>query len=223
MYIRKTMTAQVITIDKYADILEARALMVANRFRHLPVVDENDNLAGIITDRDVRSALSLERYNAPQEIDPSNGISGIVVADVMTRDPLTIALDSTIQDALLLIRDHGVGAFPVVDETGKLRGILSDSDLLRAFINVLGINEPGVLLGIQVNEAGNAKDCRCSDSGRHLFWQHPGGPTLEKGQKGCLSVPAQPEYRRLKKPADAPGVRPAGPGGLAIWGVIEFQ
>jgi acetoin utilization protein AcuB len=152
MYIRKTMTAQVITIDQYADILEARALMVANRFRHLPVVGENDNLAGIITDRDVRSALSLERYNAPQETDPSNGISGIVVADVMTRDPVTIALDSTIQDALLLIRDHGVGAFPVVDETGKLRGILSDSDLLRAFINVLGINEPGVLLGIQVNE-----------------------------------------------------------------------
>lgn len=152
MYIRKTMTAQVITIDKYADILEARALMVANRFRHLPVVDENDNLAGIITDRDVRSALSLELYNAPQETDPSNGISGIVVADVMTRDPVTIALDSTIQDALLLIRDHGVGAFPVVDETGKLRGILSDSDLLRAFINVLGINEPGVLLGIQVDE-----------------------------------------------------------------------
>jgi acetoin utilization protein AcuB len=152
MYIRKTMTVKVITISKYADILEARTLMVANRFRHLPVVDENDNLAGIITDRDVRSALSLERYNAPSRPDPTDGISGIVVADVMTRDPVTIALDSTIQDALLLIRDHGVGAFPVVDETGKLRGILSDSDLLRAFINVLGINEPGLLLGILVDE-----------------------------------------------------------------------
>ena len=152
MYIRKTMTAKVVTIIKYADILEARALMVANRFRHLPVVDENDTLAGIITDRDVRSALSLERYNAPSEPDPDSGISGIVVADVMTRDPVTIALDSTIQDALLLIRDHRVGAFPVVDETGKLRGILSDSDLLHAFINVLGINEPGLLIGILVDE-----------------------------------------------------------------------
>jgi acetoin utilization protein AcuB len=152
MYIRKTMTIKVVTISKYADILEARALMVTNRFRHLPVVDENNTLAGIITDRDVRSALSLERYNAPTKYDPAGGISGIVVADVMTPDPVTIPLDSTIQDALLLVRDHRVGAFPVVDETGKLRGILSDSDLLRAFINVLGINEPGMLLGILVDE-----------------------------------------------------------------------
>jgi acetoin utilization protein AcuB len=151
MYIRKTMTAKVITVDKNADILAARTLMVTNRFRHLPVVDENDTLAGMITDRDVRSALSLERYNAPSKPDPTEGISGIVVADVMTRDPVTIALGSTIQDALLLVRDHRVGAFPVVDETGKLRGILSDSDLLHAFINVLGINEPGMLLGILVD------------------------------------------------------------------------
>ena len=152
MYIRQTMTAKVITIDEKADILAARALMVANRFRHLPVIDENNNLAGIVTDRDVRSALSLERYNAPSETGAASGISGVRVADVMTRDPVTIPLDSTIQDALLLVRDYRVGAFPVVDETGKLQGILSDSDLLRAFINVMGLNEPGMLLGILVDE-----------------------------------------------------------------------
>ncbi len=152
MYIRKTMTTKVIMIDKNADILAARTLMVVNRFRHLPVVDQNNTLAGIITDRDVRSALSLERYNTPSETDAACEISGIRVADVMTRDPVTIALDSTIQDALLLVRDYRVGAFPVVDETGKLRGILSDSDLLHAFINVMGINEPGMLLGILVDE-----------------------------------------------------------------------
>jgi acetoin utilization protein AcuB len=152
MYIRKTMTSDVITVDPSADILEARALMVTNRFRHLPVVDNEGRLIGIITDRDVRSALSIERYNAPSEQDAGSRRSGIMVADVMTRDPVTIPLDSTIQDALLLVRDYRVGAFPVVDETGHLRGILSDSDLLHAFINVLGINEPGVLLGVLVDE-----------------------------------------------------------------------
>lgn len=152
MYISKTMTARVITIGKDADILEARALMVTNRFRHLPVVDENGDLAGIVTDRDVRSALSIERYNAPPPPDAAAGVSGIPVAEVMTRDPVTISLNSTIQDALLLIRKHRVGAFPVVDDAGKLRGMISDSDLLRAFINVMGINEPGMLLGILVDE-----------------------------------------------------------------------
>ena len=152
MYIKKTMTADVITIDQDADIIEARAVMVAKRFRHLPVVDAKDRLAGIITDRDVRSALSLERYNTPLKPGTDSGISGIRVADVMTRDPVTITLDSTIQDALLLVRDHRVGAFPVVDASGRLCGILSDSDLLYAFIHVLGINEPGMLLGILVDE-----------------------------------------------------------------------
>ena len=152
MYISKLMTPGVITIDKDSDILKARALMVENRFRHLPVVDKSNTLTGIITDRDVRSALSLERYKAPLKRGSAGEASGVKVEDVMTRDPVTISSESTIQDALLLIRDKRIGAFPVVDENGKLIGIISDSDLLHAFINVLGINEPGMLLGIVVDE-----------------------------------------------------------------------
>jgi acetoin utilization protein AcuB len=51
-----------------------------------------------------------------------------------------------------MVQEHKVGAFPVVDEAGKLRGILSVRDLLRAFVNVLGIGQPGTLMGILVEE-----------------------------------------------------------------------
>jgi acetoin utilization protein AcuB len=79
-------------------------------------------------------------------------VEKLKVKDVMTPNPKTIGPAHTIQDALLLVQKEKVGAFPVVDENGILTGILSVRDLLRAFINVLGIGEPGTLLGILVEE-----------------------------------------------------------------------
>ena len=74
------------------------------------------------------------------------------VEDIMTRNPKTISPMYTIQDALLMIQKEKVGAFPVVDDAGHLEGILSVRDLLRAFVNVLGIGQPGTLVGIEVEE-----------------------------------------------------------------------
>jgi acetoin utilization protein AcuB len=70
----------------------------------------------------------------------------------MTTEPKTIGPHHTIQDALVLIQELRVGALPVVDKEGKLKGILSVRDLLRAFINVLGFGQPGTLLCILVEE-----------------------------------------------------------------------
>jgi len=70
----------------------------------------------------------------------------------MTINPVTVSPSYTIQDVLLLVLKTKVGAFPVVDEKGKLKGIISVDDLLRAFVNVLGIGEPGTLLCILVEE-----------------------------------------------------------------------
>ena len=66
--------------------------------------------------------------------------------------PISIPVRYTIQDALLLIDANRVGAFPVVEDDGTLVGIISVRDLIRAFINVLGIGEPGALIGIVVEE-----------------------------------------------------------------------
>jgi acetoin utilization protein AcuB len=74
------------------------------------------------------------------------------VQDIMTPDPFAIAPMDTIQDALLMIQEKRVGAFPVVDENGRLKGIISVRDLLRAFTNVLGIGQPGTLVGVLVDE-----------------------------------------------------------------------
>ncbi len=152
MFIRKSMQSKVIAANPQTTLLEARALLNTHRIRHLPVLGEDDRLVGIITDRDIRSALPAAFYKANGETLNEDDYRHLVVGDFMTRDPMAISPEDTIQDALLQIQQMRVGAFPVVDHDGRLKGIISVRDLLRAFINVLGIEEPGTLLGILVEE-----------------------------------------------------------------------
>jgi len=152
MFVSNSMTRKVLTTDKDADIFKAQEKMAANRIRHLPVVDESNNLIGIVTDRDIRSAVPDRYFQKPASGKDENQISDLQVGDIMTKNPTTISPSYTIQDALLLIQKLRVGALPVVDAEGKLKGIISVRDLLRAFINVLGIGEPGTLLCILVEE-----------------------------------------------------------------------
>lgn len=150
MFVSRSMTRNVITVDQEAGILDAQKLMADNKIRHLPIIDNNQQLIGVVTDRDIRSALPYRFYDAPQT--EREKISRLKVKDIMTKDPISISPTYTIQDALLLIQNSKVGALPVVDDSNCLKGIISVRDLLRAFINVLGIGEPGTLLCILVEE-----------------------------------------------------------------------
>lgn len=158
MFVSQSMTKKVITVSKEMSLLEARSLMHENDIRHLPVVEADNLLVGILTDRDVRAALPFKLAKGANDPQEQKKVEHLRVADVMTIRPVTISPMHTLQDALLLIQERRVGAFPVVDELGRLKGIVSVRDLLRAFINVLGIGEPGTLLCILVdNKLGQMK------------------------------------------------------------------
>jgi acetoin utilization protein AcuB len=146
------MTRKVITVDPDKTVFEAQELMAHNHIRHLPVIDQDQQLIGIVTDRDIRSALPYNFIKDSCSPAQREEICSLTVKDIMTDDPITVSPTYTIQDALLLIQKSKVGALPVVEDDGKLSGILSVRDLLRAFINVLGIGEPGTLLCILVDE-----------------------------------------------------------------------
>ncbi|VEN73355.1 conserved hypothetical protein [Candidatus Desulfarcum epimagneticum] len=152
MFVSQSMTQEVVTIDKDADIYDAHRLMGEHRIRHLPVIDSRNLLIGIVTDRDLRSALPQGIYKKGGGKSESEKKVDLKAKDIMSIDPVTISPQLTIQDALLLAQKTRVGALPVVDEANRLTGILSVRDLLRAFINVLGIGEPGTLICIVVEE-----------------------------------------------------------------------
>ena len=152
MFVSRSMTRKVITVNPDTTIFEAQELMATHRIRHLPVVLANNMLVGIVTDRDLRSALPYRFFKEGFTAAEKEGVKNLRVKDIMTQKVITIPPAYTIQDALMVIQNSRVGALPVVDDAGRLQGILSVRDLLRAFINVLGIGQPGTLLCILVEE-----------------------------------------------------------------------
>ncbi len=152
MFVSKSMSRKVITIEQDADILEATKKMSEHHIRHLPVVEKDNLLIGIVSDRDIRSAVPFGALHDYDKMKQDKKLSALKIKDIMTIDPVTISSFNTIQDALVLIQKTRVGAFPVVDEQGKLKGIISVRDLLRTFINVMGMDDPGTLICIVVEE-----------------------------------------------------------------------
>ncbi|MFO7708674.1 MAG: CBS domain-containing protein, partial [Desulfobacterales bacterium] len=150
MWIERYITRKVITVGPRESLIKAKVLMASHCIRHLPVVDENHRLVGIISDRDLRSALPMqvrECIGNPRDVSPCVAIKA---EDIMTRNPLTISPDQTLQDVLVRFRDEKVGAFPVLDQEERLVGILSDRDMLNGFIQLLGLGSPGTFLGVEV-------------------------------------------------------------------------
>ena len=103
MFISTFMTREVVTLTREMDIAEAHRLMTRYRIRHLPVIRTDNTLVGMVSDRDVRSALPSTVFKSRATEQAANdGALGVLVQDIMTKDPVCISLASTIQDVLLL-------------------------------------------------------------------------------------------------------------------------
>ena len=152
MFVTERMSKDLITAGPEMTIFEARTIMTEKGIRHLPIVDPAGKLIGIVTDRDIRDAMPSTLLKKVDYEITLGKIMNYPVADIMTKNPLSIYAYYTIQDSLLVMQQKKVGALPVIDEDGNLKGILSTRDLLRAFVNVLNIDEPGSLLCIVVKE-----------------------------------------------------------------------
>jgi acetoin utilization protein AcuB len=126
MKIKSFMIADPITITEKATIKEAIEIMKANSIRHLPVVGEENLLKGFVTLADLKLALI-----------PSM-VAGLSLADVMIINPITVDPNSDIEIAAQLIYKYKIGGIPVVKKE-RLVGIITESDLLRAFIDMMGI------------------------------------------------------------------------------------
>jgi CBS domain-containing protein len=120
MKIATRMTSKLITVGPHDSLAKAKALMDSGNFRHLPVL-EDGRLVGILSDRDMRLH--------------SGYLDSTRVDAAMTPDPVTITPTTTVEEAARLMLRLKISAAPVVDE-GKAVGILSTSDILRAFLDV---------------------------------------------------------------------------------------
>lgn len=144
MKIRSLMIPNPITIPPESSISKALEVMKVNAIRHLPVVAADGRLVGFVTLADLKQGLI-----------PSM-LAEVDLTDLMVSNPITAHPEDDIERAAQLIYDHKIGGIPVVDQ-GQLVGIITESDILRTFINMMGIlssgkridiaagNQPGVL------------------------------------------------------------------------------
>jgi CBS domain-containing protein len=123
------MTRDVITVSPDTSILEAGQLMIDRTIRRLPVV-EDGRLVGIVTYGDVRGA----RASATAGLDIwelSYRLSKLTIREIMTPNPVTITPDDTIGLAAQLMLNYMIGGLPVLDHSGQLVGIITESDIFR--------------------------------------------------------------------------------------------
>ncbi len=144
---------KVVTIEPRAGVLQAKAKMTSHNIRHLPVIDEEGRLVGIVSDRDLRSVIpyGLEKEDDDEHV--RRKLEEVRVGEVMTPSPYTISENATLQDALLQFMRFNVGAFPVVDGQNRVVAIVSYRDLLRLFIHFLGVEQPGSFLAVTTEQA----------------------------------------------------------------------
>ncbi|PXF60346.1 MAG: acetoin utilization protein AcuB [Deltaproteobacteria bacterium] len=143
MYISRHMTPAPLTVEQDILISEAREILRSNRFRHLPVIDKDWRLVGMVTDRDIRSAYPSSVLSGEDRRHELEQVSKTPVSEIMSTDLVNLFPYSTIDDALLLLEKKRVGAIPVLDEKGVVVGIFSVRDLMRAYSRIFGLAEKG--------------------------------------------------------------------------------
>jgi acetoin utilization protein AcuB len=125
--VRDVMSPSAVTIAPDAPLGKALTAMQVREIRHLPVVEPDGRLVGIVTDRDLRQA-TLARFQAVRDAERD-----LLVQDVMTCAVVTIEADAPVARAAALMYERRIGSLPVV-EHGRLAGIVTERDLLRALI-----------------------------------------------------------------------------------------
>jgi acetoin utilization protein AcuB len=148
MLVRDRMSKHPITITTDVHIDEALKVMRDNKVRRLPVVDKDGRLVGITSEMDLlyaspSPATSLSVYEIHYLM------ARITVQDVMTKEVISIEENTPLEEAARIMVDNKIGGLPVVRD-GKLVGIITETDLFKIFLELLGAREKGVRLTLQV-------------------------------------------------------------------------
>lgn len=145
MLIREVMNSEPVTITPETKLNDAYKLMLDKKIRHIPVI-YNDELVGIVTDRDLRLATSKL---AEHPFDPGTEVGNIMSSPVQTTRPC-----DPIEIAAQLMRELKIGCLPVVDDM-KLVGIITITDLLDALLKLTGVHQPSGRLDVRLtNRSG---------------------------------------------------------------------
>jgi acetoin utilization protein AcuB len=134
MNVESWMSRNLVTIGKDAGIRDALMVMKKYSIRHLPVV-ENDLFIGLVSSGDLKQVILASM------------LENLKVSDVMLQNPFTVQTDTSLDRAAMIIFEKNIGCLPVVEE-GRVVGMLTVKDILKAFIEIMGVLKGGARLDV---------------------------------------------------------------------------
>lgn len=151
MKVRERMTVNPITITPETTIAEAFQLMRDNSIRRLPVM-EKGKLVGIVTQKEL-SEVSPSPATSLSIFEINYLLAKTKIRDILPKNMkvITIEADDNLERAALLMREHKIGGIPVM-EKGKLVGIITETNIFDAFIDILGMNRTGTRIDLEVGD-----------------------------------------------------------------------
>jgi acetoin utilization protein AcuB len=141
MNVAKRMMRNPVHVDENDSMKKAMDLLKEHEIRHLPVLKDGEKLVGIVSERDIKQA-SPSPATALEIREIYYLLDKVKVKQIMARRPYTISSTAPIEEAALIMREKKIGCLPVLEE-GKLVGILTETDILDAFIESMGVSGPG--------------------------------------------------------------------------------
>ena len=157
MLVKDWMSKTVITVDMNDSMNEAMKLLKEHDIDMLPVMKKGQ-LVGIVTDRDLKRASASDATTLEVH-ELLYLVSKIKVKDIMTKNPITVPVDFTVEEAAEVFMKNKISGAPVVDETGEVVGTITKADLFRVLISLTGVGRRGIQFAFQVEDSpGSIKE-----------------------------------------------------------------
>jgi acetoin utilization protein AcuB len=154
MLVKNWMSKPAITIEADASMHNAIGLLKQHNIGMLPVM-EGDRIAGIVTDRDLKRA-SPSDLNSLEIHDLVDLIARIKVKTLMTKEPITVPYNCTVEETAIKLFVNNISGVPVVDQVGRVIGVITKNDLFRVLISLTGITKKGIQLAFQLTDRPGA-------------------------------------------------------------------
>jgi len=151
MLVRERMSREPVTITSDVSVTDALRLMHERKIRRLPVLDSHGKLVGIVSDQDLLYA-SPSPVSSLSVWEMHYLLARLKVEEVMTRKVITVTEDTPLEEAARIMADNKIGGLPVMRED-KLVGIVTETDLFKAFLELLGARQPGVRVTALISDA----------------------------------------------------------------------
>lgn len=154
MQVKDRMTPNPVTVTEDSSFEDALHLMKEKQIRRLPVVNKNGRLVGIVADKDLFSA-SPSPATSLSVFEVHYLLSKMKMRSLMTKRVITVGCDCPLEEAARIMVDHKIGSLPVLKEN-KLVGIITETDIFKTFVEILGGRDKGLRLTLDVTEKKGA-------------------------------------------------------------------